>query len=40
MILSVRWPRFEPEVFDVGAAGLADAQPVQTQEHGERGVGG
>jgi hypothetical protein len=29
---------FETEVLDVGATGLADAQPVQAEQHGERGV--
>jgi hypothetical protein len=29
---------FEAEVLDVGCAGLADAQPVEAEEHGERGV--
>lgn len=29
---------FEPEVLDVGRAHLADPQPVQAEQHGQRGV--
>ena len=29
---------FEAEVLDVGAAGFADPQPVQAEQHGQRGV--
>jgi len=31
-------PPLEAEVLDVGAAGLADPQAVQAQQHGEGGV--
>ena len=30
---------FEAEVLDVGAARLADPQPVQAEQHGQGGVG-
>lgn len=33
----VRCP-LEPEVFDVGAAGLGDTETVQAEQHGQRGV--
>jgi hypothetical protein len=37
-IRSVRWPTLETEVLDVRGTGLADTEPVQPEQHGQRGV--
>ena len=39
MMRSVRCPALEAEVLDVGRARLADPQAVQSEQHGESGMG-